>query len=635
MKVVDMEHKFGVKDDAAIQHGIGEKISLDKKTESGLKSVTQKLETGAAVAIKSAPTVKRAVGKIVGNPVVKAGGKVVSMTASAVDKAVGSIDNEVVQLGVKSFRIASSAVRLGGKTVKVAAKTSGQVIKNTFKLSRAVAQKVRLAKKNVKKLKVRTSKLYKAMAAANAAKKYVVKPAVKTVKIGANAAGTVIDKGMGALGNIENDAVQFAKKTYDVVNAAGALTLKTGKASAKAVKVTGKTARTLLTKKGRRGLVNSVKRSVQRVKRTVRNIRNAVRLTVKAAKFIAKMVAKAAKLVAQLAVKLVNLIASTAPWSLIIMGVIALLIIAVNIITALIADEEQDKTAGLVDPESDITEISENMTEFEELFAEVCKENITDPLKSTVSSFCVDPFNNNQPPQRIIVYNGTLYYPARGKASTINPAIENYVSSSLSTDRFVAMLAALKVFVRRETDENPEEAFTKDDFKAFIGTVNGNTCGYGDTFFIKTTSTVSGQTCPGSNCRVRYCKEGCCTRINSDGETEQYCPGHRYCDHDHVKMTITLKTVEEYTGKSVPEIYGFDEEEEYLYDAYVEFIDALIEDMKDPDSPTYHPPITGGTSEDYNTSYEPADFSISSSNVALLILLVLGLIALGIRKRGG
>lgn len=603
MKVVDMDHKFGVKDDAAIQHGIGEKISLDKKTESGLKSVTQKLETGVAGAVEGASAVKKAVGKIAENPVVKAGGKVVSMTASPVDKAVGGIDNEVVQLGVKSFRIASSAVRL--------------------------------AKKNVKKLKVRTSKLYKAIAAANVTKKYVVKPAVKTVKIGANAAGTVVDKGMGALGNSENDTVQFVKKTYDVVNAAGALTLKTGKASAKAVKVTGKTARKLLTKKGRRGLVNSVKRSVQRVKRTVRNIRNAVRLTVKAAKFIAKMAAKAAKLVAQLAVKLVNLIVSTAPWSLIIIGVIALLIIAVNIITALIADEEEDKTAGLVDPESDITEISENMTEFEELFAEVCKENITDPLTDTVSNFCVNPFNNNQPPQRIIVYNGTLYYPARGKASTINPVIENYVSSSVSTDRFAAMLAALKVFVRRETGENPEAAFTKNDFKTFIGTVNGNTCGYGDTFFIKTTSTVGGQTCPGSNCRVRYCEEGCCTRTNSDGETEHYCPGHRYCNHDHVKMTVTLKTVEEYTGKSVPEIYGFDEEEEYLYDAYKEFIDALIEDMGDPDSPTYHPHTPGGTSEDYNTSYDPADFSISSSNVALLILLVFGLIAFGVRKKGG
>lgn len=612
-----MEHKVAVKDDAAIQHGIGEKTSLAKKAETGVAGV-----------VKGVSAAKKAVGKIAGNPVVKAGGKVVSMTAAAVDKGVSNVDSEIVQLGVKSFRIASSAVRLGGKTVKVAAKTSGQVIKNTIKLSRAVAQKVRLAKKKVKKLKVKTSKLYKAIAVANVTKKYVVKPAIKVTKIGANAAGNVIDKGAGALGNIDNDTVQFAKKSYDVMKTAGALTLKTGK-------VAGKTAKTLFTKKGRRGLVNSVKRSVQRVKRTVRNIRNAARLTVKAAKFVGKMAAKAAKLVAQLAAKLVNLIASTAPWSLIIIGVLALLIIAVNAFTALVADDEEENTAGLVDTESGSAEISENMTKFEEMFAEVSKENITDPLNSTVSSFCVAPFNNGEPPQRIISYNGTVYYPASGKADTINSAIESYVDGSLTTDRFVSMLAALKVFVRRETGENPETVFTKDDFKAFIGTVNGNTCSYGDTFFIKTTSTIGGQTCPGSNCRVRYCDEGCCTRTNKDGEEERYCPGHRYCDHDHVKMIVSLQTVEEYTGKSVSEIYGFDEEEEDMYDSYKEFIGALIEDMNDPESPTYYPHTSGGTSEDINTSYEPSGFSVSSSNVALLILLVFGLIAFGVRKKGG
>lgn len=634
-----MEHKPAVKGDAAIQHGIGEKVSLDKKTESGIKStarsVGQDLKTGAAYTIMGAQAVKNAANRIAANPVVKAGGKVVSMTASAVDKAVDSIDNDVVQLGAKSFRIASTAVRLGGKTVKVAAKTSGQVIKNSFKLSRAVAQKVRLAKKNVKKLKVKTSKLYKAMVAAEVAKKYVVKPAVKTVKIGANAAGTVVDKAMGALDNVEDDTVQFVKKAYDVANAAGAIAFKTGKASVKAIKGTGKSARTLLTKKGRRGLVNSVKRRVQRVKRTVRNIRDAVKLTVKAGKFIAKMAVKLAKLAAQAVAKLVQLIASTAPWSLIVIAVIILLVIAVNIVTALIADQEENNAAGLANPDSDITEIFENMAEFEEMFAEVGKENVTDPLKSTVSSFCVTPFNDNQPPQRMIDYNGTLYYPASGRADTINPAIENYVEGSLTTDRFASMLAALKVLIVKQTGERPEKAFTKADFKAFFGTVNGNTCVYGDTFFIKTTSTVGGQTCPGSNCRIRYCDYGCRTGVNSEGETYRYCPGHRYCNHDHVKMIVTLKTVEEYTGKSIPQIYDFDEDETEQYESFMDYIGALIEEMNDPHSPNYYPHTPGGTSEDYSFSYEPADFSISSSNAALMILLVIGFIAVGIKKKGG
>lgn len=632
MKVVDMEHKLGSRGDAAIQHGIGEKVSLAKKKESGLKSASQKMETGVAAAIKGAPAVKRAVGKIAGNPVVKAGGKVVSTAASAVDKAVDHIDNEVVQRGVKSFHIASSAVRLGGKTVKFAAKSTGKVIKNSFKLSRAVAQKVRLAKRKEKKLRVKTSKLYKAMTAANAAKKYVLKPAVKSVKLGANAAGSVIDKTVGSLGNVENDTAQFAKKAYDVANAAGAITLKTGKASIKAIKGTGTTARTLFTKKGRRKLVKSVKQSVQRVKRTVRNIRKAGKITVKAVKFIAKMTAKAAKLAAKLVVKLVNLIISTVPWSLIIIGVIVLLCIAASAFAALIASDQEDKTNGLASPDGDITEILSNVAEFEKMFAEVGKENVTDPLKSTVTSFCA-PVSD---PQRIIVYNGTLYYPARGKADTINPSIGAYVDSNLSTERYIAFLAALKVLKVRETGDG-SDLFTKSDFKEFIGTVNGNSCTYGDTFFIKITSTVGGQTCPGSNCKVRYCDNGCRTRTNSDGKEERYCPGHRYCDHDHVKMTVTLRTVEEYTGKSIPEIYGFDEDEWEQYDDYKEVIGLIIEEINDPENPNYYTstPTSSDTSEDYGDPYEPADFSVSSSNVALLVLLVIGFIAFGIRKRGG
>lgn len=633
LKVVDMEHKLGVKGDAAIQHGIGEKTSLAKKSESKFKSAARTVGNGAvigAVAVgKGAVTVKRTVDKVAANPVVKTGGKVVSMVGAAAGKAIDSIDNETVQLVRKSYIIAKDTVRLGGKTVKIAAQASGKVIKNTFRLSRAIAQKVRLAKRKEKKLKVKTSKLYKAMAAANAAKKYVLKPAVKTAKIGVSAAGTVVDKAAGALGNVDDDTVQFAKKAYDVANAAGAVTYKAGKASIKVLKGTGKTARTLLTKKGRRGLVNSVKRSVQRVKRTVRNIRNVVKLTARAAKFIAKLAAKAAKLAAQLIAKLVNLIASTAPWSLIIIGVIALLIIAVNIVIAICGDETEDNVAGLGENRE---EIYENLAEFEEMFAEVSKEKVTEPLKSIVTSFCVP----KSVPKNIIAYNGASYYPADGKDVTINPAIEAYISSSLSTERYIAFLAALKVLTLRETEERPE-LFTKADFEKFIGTVNGNVCTYGDTFFFKTTVTTGGHTCPGSNCRIRYCDTGCCTRTDSEGNEEKYCPGHRYCNHDHIKMTVTLRTVEEYTGKSVSEIYSFDEEEEYLFESYKYFIGLLIEEMNDPDNPIkpYNP--SSGTSEGDMPEYKEPEFGISSRDTALLVILVVSII-MGLlfgKRKGG
>lgn len=100
-------------------------------------------------------------------------------------------------------------------------------------------------------------------------------------------------------------------------------------------------------------------------------------------------------------------------------------------------------------------------------------------------------------------------------------------------------------------------------------------------------------------------------------------------------MIVTLKTVEEYTGKSIPQIYDFDEDETEQYESFMDYIGALIEEMNDPHSPNYYPHTPGGTSEDYSFSYEPADFSISSSNAALMILLVIGFIAVGIKKKGG
>ena len=100
-------------------------------------------------------------------------------------------------------------------------------------------------------------------------------------------------------------------------------------------------------------------------------------------------------------------------------------------------------------------------------------------------------------------------------------------------------------------------------------------------------------------------------------------------------MIVTLKTVEEYTGKSIPEIYDFDEDETFQYESFKDYIGALIEEMNDPQSPHYNPPAPGDAPQDYSYSYEPADFSISSSNAALLILLVIGFIAVGIKKKGG
>lgn len=631
MKVVDMDHKFGVKDNVAIQHGIGEKISLDKKTDSGIKStarsVRQDLKTGAANTIAAGRSAKATAAKVAANPVVKAGGKVVSMTALAVDKTIRNVDIGVVQLAYKSFHIASGAVRLGGKTVKVAVTSPVKAVK----LTKTITQKIKLLKQRKHRLKVKTSGLFKAMRAAYITKKYVVKPAFKLTKSGVKKGGAVADAVIQNIGG--DDTVRFAKSAYNITSTAAKVGTKT---TVWGVKTTGKIGRTLLTKKGRRGLATNVKRRIKNIitapRRAVRNVKNAVHNTARAAKFAARLAANIAKLTAQAVAKFARLIASTAPWSLIAIGIFVLMLLIPSVFTALVADDDADNNAGLVSEDGDNAELLENMEKLNTLFAEAVTENISNPLKSTITSFCDDDAN----PPNIIVFNGgSEVYPANKQ--TVNSQIDDYVSGSLSSDRFASMLAALKVFRLRETGENPQEMFTKDDFKAFIGTVNGNTCGYGDTFFIKTTVTVEGQTCPGKDCRTDYCEDvEDCDSPETDDEGNEYCPGHDYCDNDHKKMTVTLKTVEEYyTDKGVPEIYKFDEDEIVLYDKYKEYLDLVIEDAKDPFTQSPESQPDDSVSVDYNTSYDHAGFKLGKSETALIVILVLGILAFIVRKRGG
>lgn len=638
MRIVNMDHKISAKGKPSVNHGIEGKTSLLKKTERGLKKAG------------------RAIGGI----------------AAAADKALDRVDNDVVQLAHKSLRISSDAVKLGGKTVKVAAKS---VVK-TIKLSKTAVRKIKLAKMNGKQtFKVGTSKLYKVTNAASITQKHVLKPAAKAaesgVKIGASAVGTVVDKTAQALGNVDNDTVQFAKKTYDVANAAGAVAEKAGKVSVKALKTT----RTLATKKGRRRLVKSVKRKAANIKRNIRRVQ-------KAAKFAAKTITKAAKLAVKALMKIGHFLIATAPWSFIVIGIAALLVVSANLVTAIAGGDEEDAEAGLTNTNTvggtttfalrsaaaDDTDIYGNLTEFEGLLAEIGKEKITDPLKSAVSDFCKDDEeeteseavsdetsgansgeDTDEKSSKIIEFNGSAYFPAEEKADAVNALIAECAENCLSEDGYVSFLAVLKILTERKNGERPQAVFTKSDFEAFIGTVNGNTCTYGDTvaaFIIKNTAVTTGETCPGKNCTTVYRDDGCGgTRTNEDGEPEKYCKGHTYCPHDHEKLTITFKSVEDYYSKSVSEIYGFDEDEEYRYEVFVEYIGLWlderdeaeqIESAAEPDAPAVPTSADGGVS--VGGEYAPSEFNVSIRDQGLLIVLVLSLIVGGIlfgKKKGG
>ncbi len=286
------------------------------------------------------------------------------------------------------------------------------------------------------------------------------------------------------------------------------------------------------------------------------------------------------------------------------------------------------------------------------------KEKITDPLKKEVEEFCYEPDDDDDDedeiaayadtdtdsdsdisdPPPIIEYNGTVYYPASGKGNTICKQAEDYVNGSLSKDRYVSFLAALKVLTLRVTGDRPLDSFTKEDFEKFIGTVDENTCSYGDTFFIKKTVITDGETCPGEKCkRKKYPKsepgEPCASRTTKNGNVIEYCAGH--CPNDHTKLTVTLQTVEEYHGKTVPEIYKFSVEETLLYDGYVYFMRQALEEMNDPDNPYIPRDPSSGTDVEIPEYKEP-EFGVSSRDTTIIVILVVTLImGLLFKKKGG
>ena len=483
----------------------------------------------------------------------------------------------------KSLKVASSTVRFGGRTVKVC----GNTIKKTI---HAPAE----AKKNIKLLKVKFRSLQKATAKGKLKKAVGVvgktavkggKAAVKGVKSGAiggarfaaNSADRLVD-------SIDNDTVRFAKQSADAARAAASAAKKAGKVAGKTINKTSKAVRTLATKKGRRKLSKSVKRKINNVKRNVRQAKKVAKATAKTAKATAKVAKAAAKLVVNLVGKVINLIVSTAPWSLIIIGVVVLVLLLVFLVTNSFAATAggQERIAGWTISSSDTVEdVYTNIRELAVRMETACENSFSNALKQEITNFCSEAAT----PPHIISYkigegSGTIY-PARSADGQINAKIDSLIASSTaySSKYYSDFMAALVVLMMRahNTEDNfALEKFTVADMEKLLGGVNNNSCEYGSTFFIKTTSITDGETCPGAACKKKK-KPGCdCGGKDENGNKK--CDGHPYCDNDHEKMTVTLQTVAEYTGKSIPEVYGFNESDtQYFYDVSTFISELLIE----------------------------------------------------------
>lgn len=472
----------------------------------------------------------------------------------------------------KSLKVASSTVRFGGRTVKVC----GNAIKKTIKLPAATAKKVKLTKLKLRRLQNATTKdkLKKAVAATG---KITAKITVKSAAFSAKGGAKVVSGAAEAVGNVDNDTVRFAKQTYDAAKGVGKIGVQTTKTAVKATVKTAKTVRTLATKKGRRKLVSSVKRKIANTKRNVRRAQ-------KVAKNTAKLTAKIAKAAVQLTSRFIGFLASTMPWSLIIIGVAVLALLLVYLVSNCFAATagSQERVAGwAISPSDTVEDVYTNIPELADRMETACENGFSKTMKQEITSFCSEAAT----PKNIISYqigssSGTIY-PANGADGQINARIDSLIGSTTaySSKYYSDFMAALVVLMTRahNTEDNfALEKFTVEDMSKLIGGLNNNSCGYGSTFFVKTTTITTGEACPGENCKIKR-KPGC--KCAQDKNGNYYCAGHRYCDHDHKKLTVKLQTVAEYTGKSIPEVYGFNESDAQYFNDVSSFITELLIEM--------------------------------------------------------
>lgn len=471
----------------------------------------------------------------------------------------------------KSLKVASSTVRFGGRTVKVC----GNTIRKTIHAPAATVKKFKLMKQKLRHLDkaVAKNQLKKAVAASG---KFVVKSAKNSAKLAGKAANSFVD-------SIDNDTVRFAKQSADAARAAASAAKKAGKVAGKTINKTSKAVRTLATKKGRRKLAKSVKRKINNVKRNVRRAKKVAKATAKVAK-------AAAKLVVKIVGKVINLIVSTAPWSLIVIGVIIAVILISYLVTYTFTSVlgSQDGVAGWAIDESDDTteDVHLNIEELAGYLKTGCENKFTKELKDEISNFCVSVSD----PQRIIEYtigdSSATLFPAAGKDAEINAIIDRVINdfSRYTATEYSNFMAALVVLTARKNYGNESfafEKFTQSEIEEFIGGLNSNSCSFGNTFFVKTTTTTSSETCPGAACKSKK-EPGC--ECAEDDNGKKYCAGHPYCDNDHEKLTIKFQTADKYYGKTVSEIYGFNEEEAVYFSSVSEFIRTMLMEMERGDS---------------------------------------------------
>lgn len=619
MRVI-LDKGVSAKEDKTVQHGI------EKKTELAKKAGSDGIVNSAKRVIKTAEDVqqvKRDARQI--HDIAKQNHKKREITSGAAPKAdkpntakpqykqaaarskkrVIYPQQEQKSGGAKHYKVLKNGTTSKDKLMKIKPKT----LQNAVKIDTSRLHFKKISADRLKKLKLAKRKKYDTLMSDRWYNKSINLHlgGFKDISAGIRTTGVIfrpVTKRLNRItdkvvSSIDNDSVQFAKKSVDISKTAVETSGRTLKTSAKIV---GKSARGLskvIDPRERRRLKKSVRRQIKQLKREAKAVGKAAQKTAKAAakaaKKTAELAAKAGKAVVQAVTRIIGFIVQTMPWSLIIIGILALVLIIVFAFMGMFGSAGGSVTGAggwAIDDSNSMDEkaIYENFEKFRTQSKEVCDSNVKNNLHSEVDSFCV-----TSTPERIISYYDSsvsvTYYPATSGKSPVKTNVTNYLNSTMTPEKYSEFLAALFVLETREKQqaEGVNDAtiydfdFTKADFEEFIGSVDSNSCRYGSTFIIKTTTETTGEKCPGENCKTKTipgCK--CCSSTDPDtGRVTEYCGGHPYCPSDHTKLTVCLKTVEDYYNKPISEIYGFTENEKARYEATSAFIAALLKDKEE------------------------------------------------------
>lgn len=579
-KKVDLSKKI-TRETPSAQRSL--KTNVNRQIGNGTNNKNGALVRNAKAAAKKSAS---AVGKVTG-----AAGRTIDGVGSAI---AASADNSTaggaaIAQGVKTTQAAASAAAAGGKAVKTTIKTTVKVV---AKVPRAV-KSAHFARKFARKKGIkRTMRLVKRNFKPHSIAKGANKSVGGIARTGSSVsrrAAYAIESSLRSGDSTGTAATGLAMQGGRALGTGVRLGGKAVKTSAKVTMRTVKTARKIATKVERKITTGTAKRAM---KTSAKAAKQAAKTAKKTAEVSVKVSAKIAKAISMAVSKAASLIASTAPWSLILIGGIAVIMCGGFLLSggAGVASAGSKKQGfDTIANSSYSDEYIENLTDEQaesivksktnSFSADVKKsvdEKIIAPLKSKVNDFLmigdsddssvsedssassgsIENIDIPAKERRIIEINingaNTVFFPAEEESDEIAEKINNIVfdGSDFLAALYTLMTRHNTVYIDDETGlTNIRFDFTASVIEDFLGDIDSNSCEYGPTYLYKNIEELSECSCPDQNCDTK------------DGLP--YCPG------EHVKLTIELCPITIHEYKPIYVIYNFSDDEVELYNTAI------------------------------------------------------------------